>query len=108
MNKQSAKFIVPTLTPELIAEMFENAKANITNWREVSCVNPGISKGVAWNLLYEASKEVTQRDIDNCAYYLVNIIREFGDYLPERVKNTITKKGPKPPTQKIHHAEPKF
>ena len=51
MNRTDAKLIAEKITNEELAEMFANAKANITDWTKVSSVNKGMSKGAAWNIL---------------------------------------------------------
>lgn len=82
MNKKDAKIIAETITNEQLEIMFNNAKNGIKDWTVVSNVNKGISKGVAWNVL--------ARNFDvNHKYHLIgkyNMIREFGDYLPEELK----------------------
>lgn len=63
--------------------MMNNAKEKITDWTKVSIVNKSFTKGVAWNILC--------KDFDvNYNYHVLaktNMIREFGDYLPEELKS---------------------
>lgn len=100
MNRTDAKLIAEKITNEELAEMFENAKANITDWTKVSSVNKGMSKGAAWNIL--ASDFDIEKTYNNLAK--VNMIREFGEFLPFYLKPT---KKPKP-TIKVVHQEPRF
>tara|TARA_R110000796_G_scaffold88978_2_gene192352 strand:+ start:918 stop:1226 length:309 start_codon:yes stop_codon:yes gene_type:complete len=78
MNKTEAKHIAKTITNEQLREMFDKAKIGITDWTKVSSVNRGHTKGVAWNIL---AKDF---DVDYNHHNLakVNMIREFGDFLP--------------------------
>ena len=82
MNKSDAKKIAETITFDQVEEMFNNAKANITNWEEVSAVNKGMTKGAAWNIL----KHGVKPEIVNQPLALKNMIWEFGDHLPEHLK----------------------
>ena len=82
MNKSDAKKIAETITFDQVEEMFNNAKANITNWEEVSAVNKGMTKGAAWNIL----KHGVKPEIVNQPLALKNMIWEFGDHLPENLK----------------------
>ena len=100
MNRTDAKLIAEKITNEELAEMFENAKANITDWTKVSSVNKGMSKGAAWNIL------ASDFDVDKTYHNLakVNMVREFGEFLPNYLKPT---KKPKS-TIKAVHQEPRF
>ncbi len=101
MNRTDAKRIAETITNEELAEMFANAKANITDWTKVSNVNKGMSKGVAWNIL--ASDFDVEKTHHNLAKY--NMLREFGEFLPNHLKPA---KKVKPATPNVVHQEPKF
>lgn len=82
MNRKDAKIIAETITNEEIGQMFENVKKGFVDWTKVSDVNKGMSKGVAWNIL--ASDFNVNTTYSNLAK--VNMIREFGDFLPENLK----------------------
>lgn len=82
MNKKDAKIIAKTITFDQVFKMLDNAQKGVTNWRETSSINFGITKGMAWNLLakpYKLNNDVSDMGL----YYL---ILEFGDYLPEELK----------------------
>ena len=79
MNKADAKKIAESITFEQLSTMFNNAKSNIVNWKEVSTVNKCMTKGAAWNILI---KGLTPR-IMNQPLALKNMIWEFGDYLDD-------------------------
>ena len=100
MNRTEAKLIAEKITNEELAEMFETAKANITDWTKVSVVNKGITKGVAWNIL--ASDFDIERTYNNLAK--VNMVREFGEFLPFYLKPPKKEKQ----TIKVVHEEPIF
>jgi hypothetical protein len=100
MNKTEAKRLATLLSNVELLSMFDNAKLKITDWTKVSIVNKGMTKGTAWNIL---AKDF---DIEKKYHNLtkVNMIREFGDFLPNYEK----------PVKKIKaiinpvHQEPKF
>lgn len=102
MNRKHAREIAETITNEQLQKMFDTAKERITDWKKVSNVNKGMTKGTSWNVL--------AKDFDvNEKYHILaktNMIREFGEYLPENLQPT--KKGKirssKPPT----HQDPIF
>lgn len=100
MNRSDSRKIAETITNQQLAEMFQNAKNQISNWNVRSIVNKGISKGVAWNVL--------AKDFDvNHNYHLLakaNMIREFGEFLP---KELVPSKKRKSLGNFIHH-EPIF
>ena len=101
MNRTDAKKIAQTITNKQILEMFNTAKLKIKDWTKVSCVNKGLTKGTAWNIL--------TKDFDvNKKYHnlgKINMVREFGEFLPEELKpeKKIRKKYDNP-----IHQEPKF
>lgn len=51
MNRYQARQIAENISNEDLLTMFKNAKENITDWKQVSVVNKGLSKGIAWNIL---------------------------------------------------------
>lgn len=82
MNRNISKQIAEKITNEQLLQMFINAKNNIKDWNVVSNVNKGLTKGTAWNIL--------AKDFNVNIYYnnltKINMIREFGEYLPEELK----------------------
>ena len=82
MNKKDAKELSKTVTNQQLLEMLENAKNQIVDWNVRSSVNKSLNKGAAWNIL---AKDF---DVNRNHHQLTkqNLIREFGDYLPERYK----------------------
>ena len=105
MNKANAKLTAPNLTPKDILEMFEAAKAQIKDWTVVSNVNVSLSKGAAWNVLYPSRNSITQRHLDHAYIPAVNMIREFGEFLPEGKKAST----PKHRVEVVcHHQDPTF
>lgn len=101
MNKNTAKSIAETITNEQLSQMFAAAKEGIKDWSKVSVVNKGMTKGVAWNIL--------AKDFDLTKNYhilaKINMVREFGDFLPDELKpkkkESGTKKAP-------FHQDPDF
>lgn len=88
MNRNDAKIIAKTITFEQIFQMLDNAQKLIVDWREVSRINQGITKGTSWNLLVNPFKNDNNVD-ELIIFYL---IYEFGDYLPQELKVKKTKK----------------
>jgi hypothetical protein len=101
MNRTDAKKIAETITNEELGEMFTNAKANISDWTKVSNVNKGMSKGAAWNIL--ASDFNIDMKYHNMAR--VNMVREFGEFLPNHLKPA---KKTKTTSINVVHQEPRF
>lgn len=102
MNRNDARKIAETITNEQLQQMFETAKAKITDWTKVSSVNKGITKGMSWNIL--------AKDFDvNAKYHILaktNMVREFGEFLPDQVKPQKTNRqlSDKPPV----HQDPQL
>ena len=87
MNKSDSKKIAETITNEELVIMFQTAKELIKNWSVVSICNKGLSKGIAWNIL-ASDFDITKQ------YSLlakINMIREFGYFLPATLKPTSNK-----------------
>lgn len=101
MNRATARRISETITNQQIQQMFENAKAQISDWTKVSNVNKGMTKGVAWNILAQ------NFDINANHHILAkcNMVWEFGDYLPANLKPP--KKSRKLLNAPVHQ-DPKF
>ena len=82
MNRKNSRRIAETITNEQIKQMFDNAKANITDWTKVSNINKGLTKGSAWNIL-------TKNFDVSIKYHIlgkINMVHEFGEYLPNELK----------------------
>ena len=97
MNRNDARKIAETITNEQLQQMFDNAKAGIMDWTKVSSVNNGFTKGVAWNILAKDFK----LDYKYHVVGITNMIREFGEFLPDELK--LLKKKPKEYPPPTHH-----
>ncbi len=102
MNRNDARKIAETITNEQLQQMFDTAKAKITDWTQVSNVNKGLTKGVSWNILtagFDVNKEIH-------ILAKTNMVREFGEFLPNQLKPRKANRqfSNKPPV----HQEPKF
>ena len=88
MNRSDAKKIAEKITNEQLFDMLYSAKQNIKDWTERSCVNKSITIGTAWNIF---TKDF---DIQKSYHILskINMIREFGEFLPEMLKIKKTSK----------------
>ncbi|WP_238938686.1 hypothetical protein [Pseudomonas typographi] len=103
MNKTDAKRIAETITTEQLEAMFERAKAGITNWEQVSAVNPGMTKGTTWNILSAALNASGGARLRQLA--VTNMVWEFGDFLDDSLKPAKKKRQP---AQAPYHQEPNF
>jgi hypothetical protein len=103
MNKADAKRIAETITPDQVASMLERAKAGITDWEKVSAVNPGITKGTAWNIFSKAFTATGGGRVRQLA--VTNMIWEFGDFLDDSLKPAKKKRQPSPAP---YHQQPEF
>lgn len=102
MERHVAKQIAMKITNTQLLEMFNNAKSSIKDWTKTSSINKTFTKGFAWNILasnFDVNKE----------YHIlakINMIREFGEFLPGGLNPAIdkSKKEKITPT----HQEPNF
>lgn len=105
MNRAYAEIVVKTITKEQLKQMVLNAKDKITDWKKPSVVNLSATIGTTWNILTPwVFKDVY---LDNIGHsHMVNLIREFGEYLPEDLK-PIMHKSPESEIELVHQ-EPIF
>jgi hypothetical protein len=101
MNRKEARQIVEIISNDVLLEMFKKAKESITDWTVPSIVNKTMSKGCAWNIL------ASDFNIENNYMIIakINMVREFGNYLPEQFKPIKKEKQKK---IRIVHYEPNF
>lgn len=100
MNIFQSKKIACVITHEQLNQMFENAKKAEIEWRSCSVLNPTMTKGAVWNVLYPAFLNGPNRHAS-----VGNMVREFGEFLPEEIK---PKKKPAPEKINPYHEEPIF
>jgi hypothetical protein len=103
MNRTRAREIAQTITNEQLVQMFESAKTGIKDWTRISDVNKGMTKGTAWNVLASGFDPGTEHPV----IAKTNMIREFGEYLPNSIKFPPKEKKKFEPKQPVHQ-EPKF
>ncbi len=102
MKRNEAKKIAETVTNLELKEMFLNAQNDIKDWAKTSTVNKGMTKGTAFNILSKGMGNDLTKPIHILAK--INMVREFGEYLPNYEKKGKEKKElPKPV-----HQEPNF
>ena len=101
MNRASAKVIAETVTREQLATMFEKAKTSIQDWSIASDINPCMSLGKTWNVMYS----VFMRGERLAPIAKKNMVWAFGDYLEDSLKPAKKKRAPKPD---VYHEEPVF
>ena len=87
MSKSEAKKLAETVTISDLRLMFVNAFNTITKWDEPSRINKGMSKGAAYNILGKSGFDGMMHKIAK-----VNMIREFGEYLPTYKKKEPVKR----------------
>lgn len=102
MNKTDAKLIAETITFDQLSKMFDSAKAGVKDWEAVSAVNKGMTKGMAWNILFPGLSE----DMRNRSLGIKNMIWEFGDFLDDDLKPK--KKRKNKSFSKVAHQDPEF
>lgn len=103
MNRKDARKIAEEISNDELMEMFKRAKQEINDWETVSRTNKGLSRGVAWNIL--ASDFNPKQNYHIMAKQ--NMIREFGEYLPDYLQPT--KRSQKPKSDGSYtHIEPDF
>jgi hypothetical protein len=100
MQRHIAKQIAEKITNQQLKEMLDKAKIGVENWTKTSNVNKGLTKGAAWNILAAGF------DVNMEYHWLtkLNMIREFGNFLPDELK---PKKKDKPHIKPIHQ-QPNF
>ena len=90
MNRNKAKRIAEIVTIKQLREMFNNAKSQTgSDWDKVSSVNKGLTKGAAWNILYNPFCAMEFKgELGNglgSQLGIKNMIWEFGDYLDKEL-----------------------
>ena len=82
MKRSDAKIIAEKISNEDLMLMVDTARNSIIDWTKASICNKSLTKGAAWNIL---CKDFT---LTSYVHYLgkVNMIREFGEFLPEHLK----------------------
>lgn len=101
MNKSNAKVIAETITRDQLEAMFQTAKESIGDWSAASSVNPSMSLGKVWNIMYPLF--LANRPLQPAI--TTNMVWAFGDYLEVSLKPA-KKKRPAPPS--VYHEEPNF
>lgn len=102
MNRSKAKIIAETITNKELELMFISAAHNITDWTKTSSINKSMTKGCAWNIL---AKDFNV-DVNYSKIAKVNMVREFGEFLPEEITLQFNKS--KKPTIVPTHQNPDF
>lgn len=101
MSPRNAKIIAETVTRDQLAAMFEKARASITDWTVASDINPGMSLGKTWNVMYPffmSGKKLQP-------IHIKNMVWSFGDYLDEALKPAKKQRAPLPTP---YHEDPVF
>lgn len=100
MTRNDARKLAETITNDQLEQMLTKAKENIKDWTKVSLVNKGLTKGSAWNILGANFDPTVQHHV----LAKTNMIREFGEFLPEDLKPKKKEKVKIIP----RHQDPKF
>jgi hypothetical protein len=98
MNRVDARKLAEILPIQDLKFMIVNAYALVRDWSKVSQVNKGMTIGATFNLLTNGFSEKSHPIVKT------NLIREFGEYLPEDKKPI---KRIKQVNNKVHHEDPK-
>lgn len=90
MKRAYAEIVVDSITNEQLKQMVINAKEQITHWKKPSIVNLSATIGTTWNILTPwVFNEIFL--INMGRNHKLNLIREFGEYLPEEAKPILHK-----------------
>jgi hypothetical protein len=85
MTKKEAIEIAKTVTNDQLEEMFVEVMKHYGEyslWGETAKVNKGMTKGTAWNIFgKDFNPDLKYSNIAKC-----NMVREFGDCLPDNVR----------------------
>lgn len=103
MNRTLARKLAETITNAQLKDMFDKAQNGIRDWTKTATVNKGMTKGAAWNILaadFDENKEYP-------TIAKTNMIREFGDFLPQQLRNPPKDKKQYEPKAPVHQ-EPRF
>ncbi len=103
MKLSKANKIAGRITNEQLATMFEYAKKEIEDWRDLSITNKNITKGAAWNK-YGKNFDVDKKYSPG---WKIEAVQEFGDHLPGDIKRGNTKSQTRD-RDKPYHEEPVF
>jgi hypothetical protein len=90
MNKRDAKILSETITNAQLEAMLKSAAGRIKDWAQVSNVNKGMTLGTSWNILGKFFTPETEYN----QLVKQNMLREFGDYLPDNLKPARKRKEP--------------
>ena len=77
MNRADAKRRVDEgITRGELIEILKNARQSITDWTQASIINPSLSKGACFNIMWKGMPD----NEDSCGFGIIakNILREFG------------------------------
>jgi len=80
---KDSKKLAETLPHDAFTRMLENVKNNISFWENPSRDDKGISRGIVWNLCAK------NYDSESSFYVKFQLLREFGEYLPEEYQPKI-------------------
>ena len=102
MSRNDAREIAEAVTNQQLQQMFDNAKAAITDWTKTSRVNKAFTIGASWNIFTKGF------DVNHNIHVLAktNMVWEFGEYLPEEAK--LHKEPKVVETKPPFHQEPIF
>lgn len=88
MKRTTARLIAQSITNEQLQNMFHSAYEKMTDQENRSKVNPKITKRKAWEYMGKDFKLTGKYN----TLAKTNMIREFGDYLPEEFKSLFKKR----------------
>ena len=104
LTRKQCRKIAETITNEELNQMFESAKNNIKDWTRISNINKSLTKGTQWNIF---AKDFDVNE-DYKGIIKLNMVREFGDYIPANLKPYKDFKKPEKKEKQIKHEDPIF
>jgi hypothetical protein len=86
MHRHEARKIAEKITDAQIHDLLVTARKNITKWSDPSRINKTMSRGVVFNIINGAVDNTDPKAVRVSVLIKQNIIREFGEYLPDNLK----------------------
>ena len=97
MNRTQAKKMVDSedFKKDDLLGILRTARTSITRWNVVSKINPSLSRGTAFNIMWKGVSAMGENSSCGLRLVAINILREFGDVA-----------GHKPPAPKLRPSIP--
>ncbi len=80
MNRYQAKQMVDSgdFKKDDLLEILRTARVSITRWEVTSTINPSLSRGTAFNIMWKGVSAMRENSSRGLRLIAINILREFG------------------------------